>query len=1222
MRVWLRGDDITGSQSSSVSLWPDTGSYGNYFTQSTAGNQPALYTSSINGHSVVHFDGTNDRLSAISGSTSISQSSLCVFAVVKPQTFPVSPSAFSNGTVIANGHSGNSRDFTLGPRIFSGVPEWNMYNESGTTTYDINALANISRSWYIVNGNVNSNNSILTVYINNAATSSGVVNGSNDMDLRDLFVGFEPNFGQPFSGEIAEIIITNQNISSDEQRKMEGYLAWKYALTSSLPLDHQYINVAPYVLDSSTIQSWKNFTSDTVAFVSSSGLYFGTASWAYNSTSASWAPPSGVTAFSISSSWASQSLSSSYAVTASYALIAIGPGTPKYFTTWVTSGSLSDTSSLYETGSKVGLGTIAPSGSLTIFLSNTNAFTTATDHITLVNPSLTGQTHITSIISGSNSLAGRWRTDYLKQVVYVSYANAVSAGHYFLVNGDTDVGSTKAKITIGGIRIGQNVVSDTPTALLHLAGGDGTATRGQMKWDSSTLLTVPEAGVVEFNTDKWFCTINTGTARKEFAINDITMPSGSVVVTTTNGRLTVVTGSGVWNITSSYSTSASFSNNTTITWPIPGWYQLQLSESRLGATARTASSTFYGAAGAMVSGTVYVFGGYSGAAALGTIWTSSVGDGGQITVATGKTLPIPVLQTNCIRLGNSLYLFGGAIDNVGTPTSSIQTASLDDPTTWVATGSLPFNLSNHNTVVINDNQELWIFGGLTSSGSAVFSASLYATASNPLSWSIVPVTWFGGGGYQSTIAGNAAVLGDKICAFGGFNGSGFNNVNTSVYTSSVQNPSAWGVANIGINPGCAYINNSGVVIGNYYYNFGGYNGSIISSKINRAQISNPGGYASTLFSNSFNDHSQVAIVSGSKLLLYGGFTSTGSIATNRIQSASILDLGVQALADETTVFQNMSWSYAANYFLPSITQSMSASWAVNSSMSLFVNINLATGSSIYYIPFVTGSGFQRLYIDSGSNLTYNPATDAITVPAVSSSLFGTASWALNTLNVLQAVSASYASFAQLAFIATSSISASWASASLFASFAISASFASQSISASWAPPVPSDYAISASFASESFWATSASFASRSISSSFSSVALSSSYAVTASWVPIGRSVVLCSAFSPTTTGGDAAEVIVPFNPQNNTVISWSVKRLSIRAQSVESITSSINIEKSSVVGAFSASLIGSVSLPSSSYENYATGTFTTTVSGDKLRFNVTTLGTAQNWTVIAELSNA
>lgn len=73
---------------------------------------------------------------------------------------------------------------------------------------------------------------------------------------------------------------------------------------------------------------------------------------------------------------------------------------------------------------------------------------------------------------------------------------------------------------------------------IDLRTGTATANTYPLKFTSGALLTTPVAGVQEFLTDKVYTTITTGTARKEYALNDIALTSGRVPFSTTNGRLT------------------------------------------------------------------------------------------------------------------------------------------------------------------------------------------------------------------------------------------------------------------------------------------------------------------------------------------------------------------------------------------------------------------------------------------------------------------------------------------------------------------------------------------------------------------------------------------------------------------------------------------------------------------------------------------------------------
>jgi hypothetical protein len=130
-------------------------------------------------------------------------------------------------------------------------------------------------------------------------------------------------------------------------------------------------------------------------------------------------------------------------------------------------------------------------------------------------------------------------------------------------------------------------------------------------------------------------------------------------------------------------------------------------------------------------------------------------------------------------------------------------------------------------------------------------------------------------------------------------------------------------------------------------------------------------------------------------------------------------------------------------------------------------------------------------------------------------------------------------------------------------------------------------------------------------------------ALSTAWVGThtGKSIVFCAGFTPQAAGADTAELVVPYSPlDGTTAFSWSTRRLVVRVQTSGS-QSDVSFEKSTVSGGFSAVAIGTVSLPFGAFEAAATAGLVGVNSGDKMRFNVLNLGTAQNWTVIAEISN-
>jgi hypothetical protein len=223
--------------------------------------------------------------------------------------------------------------------------------------------------------------------------------------------------------------------------------------------------------------------------------------------------------------------------------------------------------------------------------------------------------------------------------------------------------------------------------------------------------------------------------------------------------------------------------------------------------------------------------------------------------------------------------------------------------------------------------------------------------------------------------------------------------------------------------------------------------------------------------------------------------------------------------------------------------------------------------------------------------------------------------------------------------------ASWANNALTsntASFVLTASFAFQATSASWAPSAASEVAVSASWASQSLsssYALSASHADLSDTASYSftaisasyapgAPAISASYAITASFALNGggqgaassRAMVLCAGFTPYLTGADVAEIPVPYESDGTTPLSWSVNRVNLRVQLSGSTTSSVTIQKSTSSDLFVPEFVASMSLNSSSYQT-STGSLVGVVSGDKVRFYVDTIGTAQYWTITTEITS-
>jgi hypothetical protein len=145
--------------------------------------------------------------------------------------------------------------------------------------------------------------------------------------------------------------------------------------------------------------------------------------------------------------------------------------------------------------------------------------------------------------------------------VYFWGATGVSAGSTTASPAALALLKSTGKLYIGG--------STTPTAVLHLKAGTASANTSPLKFTSGTLLTSAEAGSVEFLTDKFYGTITTGPARKEFIQGDnaITDAVNLVFGTSTGTKLGTSASQkiGIWNATPIVQPTTAISSSTFVT---------------------------------------------------------------------------------------------------------------------------------------------------------------------------------------------------------------------------------------------------------------------------------------------------------------------------------------------------------------------------------------------------------------------------------------------------------------------------------------------------------------------------------------------------------------------------------------------------------------------------------------------------------------------------------
>jgi hypothetical protein len=225
---WLRADVGVNydADTSSVDLWDDQSSNGYSCSQNTSENQPTLVTNAINGLPAVEFAG--------SGSGQFLQfpegfnftDGLSLFIVLNPTSMAAGETVLD----FRNFTGGVSSDqFGLSEFNSSGGVEFYAYDgTAGSSGQFSSALA--ADEFQLLEAIYDGVSSV-SLYTN--GTLDGTQDGLEtlaDVTRSENFMGQAGDGGGYFTGQIAEVLIFNTNLSEGSREAVEGYLLAKYSL--------------------------------------------------------------------------------------------------------------------------------------------------------------------------------------------------------------------------------------------------------------------------------------------------------------------------------------------------------------------------------------------------------------------------------------------------------------------------------------------------------------------------------------------------------------------------------------------------------------------------------------------------------------------------------------------------------------------------------------------------------------------------------------------------------------------------------------------------------------------------------------------------------------------------------------------------------------------------------------------------------------------------------
>lgn len=218
--------------SGAVSQWNDRSGNSRHGTQSDSNQRPTVNATGINGNPALSFDGDNDWLAF-------------------PTGFLNGTTSFTVAMVISGPTQQNDAIWGPSPSFGSGLELVYTSTAFRPTLLRINNNDRIQSNLWSTNNTatlttITASSTATAGWLNGSAVSAVSSAGNSALNFNGIY-GLGRYSGGGFNAQMlmGEFIIMESSASTDDRQKLEGYLAHKWGLASSLPASHPYKSAAP-----------------------------------------------------------------------------------------------------------------------------------------------------------------------------------------------------------------------------------------------------------------------------------------------------------------------------------------------------------------------------------------------------------------------------------------------------------------------------------------------------------------------------------------------------------------------------------------------------------------------------------------------------------------------------------------------------------------------------------------------------------------------------------------------------------------------------------------------------------------------------------------------------------------------------------------------------------------------------------------------------------------
>lgn len=223
--LWLRPEELANlTDGTAVATWPDASGNSNDATQGTGANQPLYKTNIQNGRAIVRFDGSNDFMQ-IANPGSFDLATYTIFVVGKV-------TSGSGGSFIGK----NDAAFVDGRRRHLQIQAQNtgsdMTHFAGTDAQNINKTGISWGSFHVAGVVARSTTDVSLIVDGTETTYSTPTLDFTSYNGKNVTIGrpFLSTSAEHLNGDIAEILIYNSALSTNDWTKVVNYLRGKWGI--------------------------------------------------------------------------------------------------------------------------------------------------------------------------------------------------------------------------------------------------------------------------------------------------------------------------------------------------------------------------------------------------------------------------------------------------------------------------------------------------------------------------------------------------------------------------------------------------------------------------------------------------------------------------------------------------------------------------------------------------------------------------------------------------------------------------------------------------------------------------------------------------------------------------------------------------------------------------------------------------------------------------------